>query len=477
MRHAQYIRSGERYDVCIVGAGPAGITIALQLARFKKKILLIEGGGLAYSSASQANYNGETVGDKYFSLKSTRLRFFGGSSNHWGGWCRELDEADFNCKGSFSQTSWPIDKSDLQPYVFEANQILDVASVPDDINLSGHDLHRAYFNYSPPVRFLDKYYGQVKENPRISLRLNCDFLGFYCDDEQVTHIRVRDHQAEAREFQADTFVLATGGIENSRLLLWSDLLNKGRLLKGNRTIGRYWMEHPHFTVGKALLTRDFPFRCDRKRRMFFAPTEDAMARYNILNCSIRVREPTTHGAKKMMRKLGKNAPRFHYWTQPEAEASLYTTSDVRASWEQEPRYENRVELSDSVDELGIPRPRLVWKKSELDLRTVRLSSEIFGQYLARSNLGRLWLEDWVLGNADYPKDDELAGNHHMGGTRMADSPKDGVVDRNSRVFGQKNLYVAGSSVFPSGGYANPTFTIVQLALRLADYLGKIWTVG
>lgn len=472
MKHKQYIPERKNYDVCIVGAGPAGITIALKLAQQKKRVLLIEGGGLSYSRGSQNNYIGETQGDRYFSLKRTRLRFFGGSSNHWGGWCRELDSADFHPKGRFTQTGWPINKRDLDPYRYEAFQMLEIPGPPSDLELPGSGLNRIYFSYSRPIRFLDKYYDTVVNSPWIDLKLNHDYLGMDCDDQRIRAVRTRNIQGETSNFVADQYVLAMGGIENSRMLLWSDYLNSGRVLKGNRNIGRYWMEHPHFSLGKAILMNTLPFKCDKRHRMFFAPTTDVMTRFNILNASVRVREPTAHGIKKLSNDLSIAAPQLEKWAQYQAGNPFFLVSRVRASWEQEPRFENRVELSEQHDELGIPRSRLIWRKNLEDLKTIQVTARLFGEYLANTNLGRLKLDDWVLGRADYPADDELAGNHHMGGTRMASSPKDGVVDKNCRVFGQKNLYMAGSSIFTSGGYANPTLTIVQLALRLADHLGK-----
>jgi choline dehydrogenase-like flavoprotein len=113
---------------------------------------------------------------------------------------------------------------------------------------------------------------------------------------------------------------------------------------------------------------------------------------------------------------------------------------------------------------------LNWRKSELDRHTVMTMAKVFGAYLATSNNGRFRFSPWLLNDEPYPPNDELAGNHHMGGTRMGIDPDSAVVDANCKVFGQGNLYVAGSSVFPSGGHANPTFTIVQLALRLGDHL-------
>jgi choline dehydrogenase-like flavoprotein len=147
-----------------------------------------------------------------------------------------------------------------------------------------------------------------------------------------------------------------------------------------------------------------------------------------------------------------------------------------AEWEQEPIWNNCVKLSETKrDRFGIPLTELHWKKTDQDLATVQKSLSQFNDYVMARNRGRIKFFDWVVRREGFPEydpmsDDEGASYHHMGGTRMASTVTNGVVDSNCRVFGQENLYVAGSSVFPSGGAVNPTLTIVQLALRLAGRL-------
>ena len=124
------------------------------------------------------------------------------------------------------------------------------------------------------------------------------------------------------------------------------------------------------------------------------------------------------------------------------------------------------------DRLGIPRVILYWTLGSEDNRTALESARHLGRYFADRNLGRLRLDRWLTSREPFPADDEIGGCHHMGGTRMARTPDQGIVDSNCKVFGQRNLYIAGSSVFPSSGFANPTYTIVQLALRLAEHLAR-----
>lgn len=133
-----------------------------------------------------------------------------------------------------------------------------------------------------------------------------------------------------------------------------------------------------------------------------------------------------------------------------------------------PNPDSRVVLVGDRDELGLQRVALDWRLSEADKRNVRQTLELFGAEIGRAGIGRpkiLYEED----DSGWPED--LGGGEHlMGTTRMSDDPKQGVVDRHCRVHGMANLFVAGSSVFPTAGGATPTLMIVALAIRLADHL-------
>ena len=154
-----------------------------------------------------------------------------------------------------------------------------------------------------------------------------------------------------------------------------------------------------------------------------------------------------------------------------ANRKLLCDITIRAAWEQEPLETNRVEISNSsFDRFGMPRTVLYYKKSEKDLNTVRKTIEEIAKYGIDKSIGRIKLRDFIIGKSGYPEDDQLGGPHHLGGTRMASSSKYGVVNENAKVYQTENFYVMGSSIFPSGGHANPTLTIVQLSLRLAEHL-------
>jgi hypothetical protein len=286
---------------------------------------------------------------------------------------------------------------------------------------------------------------------------------------------VQDYQGHSAEIKAGAFILACGGIENSRLLQWSNVQSNGALLKGRAELaGHYWLDHPVFYLGAAILPTDFmadsPIKAIRDDWYYFAPTPEFMSERGILNCGLRV-FPSKHGEiRELLEDVACIAPTWANWAYEQVRNNSFCAWHLKAAWEQEPRFENYVALGAAKDKLGIPKPELHWRKSALDLKTVRESAEAFGTYLAEQDLGRVRLDPWVLGEADYPTEGELTGPHLMGGTRMGDDPASNIVDRDCRLFEVANLYVAGSSVFPSAGHANPTLTIVQLALRLSDHL-------
>jgi choline dehydrogenase-like flavoprotein len=462
------IPEGRRFDVCIAGSGPAGMSLALSLAERGKDVLLLEGGGREFSDRSQDLYIGEIAGDPYFELDDARLRFLGGSSNHWGGRCRPLDAIEFAYKDYCPEAVWPIDRQDLDPYLARAKDILDVEGDFDD-EVFGPTMQRLTFLYSnPTTRFGEKYEATLQESPRIVVALETSVVGVEIEGDRVSGFRVHDFDGHERTVSADSFVLACGGIENSRLLLHFNAETEGRLVPEARTLGRYWMDHPQTTIGAVV----FPSESEADRP-YWGLTPERMRELGVLNCALRVASPIHHsGMRELAYDLACTAPRLGEWIWRQLGRDLLCEArHLRAASEQEPSFDSHISLSDNRrDAFGIPHAVLHWRKSARDIETLRATAIEFGSLLAQRDSGRVRLSDWVLEGGPWPESDQLGAWHHMGGTRMSSSATDGIVTPDLRLWGMDNMYVAGSSVFPSGGHANPTLTIVQLSLRLADHL-------
>ncbi|WP_447553762.1 GMC oxidoreductase [Vreelandella sp. EE22] len=462
------------YDTCVIGAGAAGITLAMTLARQGHRVLLCEGGEASISEQSQALYRGETVGDTYLALESVRLRYLGGSTNHWGGVCRPLDAHDFTAKAAAPETAWPIAVEDLEPYYAAAATLLDLETVPGDEPIEGAGLARVYFSLGHPTRMKDKFAATLNGLETLTYCLTANLVGLEVGDGRVNAATFSDFEGRRKTIRARTFVLACGGIENSRLLLWCNQQSGGRLVPEAAALGRYWMEHPHATIGQALLFEPALLGLDTQYNVYLSPTAKAMTQRGLLNCGLRLHRMAPEATQELVETLGRQAPGLRAeLAARQASSSPMHGVYLRAAWEQEPRIENGVELSEERDALGVPLSRLVWQQSALDRHTLRESLMLLGEYLLKRNAGRVQLADWLATEpVELPVEGEIAGRHHMGGTRMSLNAQQGVVDRNCRLFAQENMFVAGSSVFASSGHANPTLTIVQLALRLGVHLDE-----
>jgi hypothetical protein len=452
------------FDVTIVGAGAAGITLALKLSSYGKKVALVEAGGLEFSDESQQVYKAKTVGDPYFELDTARLRYFGGTTNHWSGWCRTFEPEDFNRGYLGKKYNWPIDFQELDKYRAEACEILEISSEFKDVNSFDTEIESINFNFSPPVRFGSKYFNTLAENPLVHVFLNSNLVDVMSSGEKVLSIKLASYNGVVSSISASNFVFAMGGIENSRYLLWLQTKYGNSFISDESPVGRYWMEHPHFTLGQAIVDKR------KVRELFYSISPQAQIDDGIMNCGFRVQHLNDEGTKALIRDLLCQAPSLGKSLVSLAGKNLVCGVQFRAAWEQSPEDWNRIVLDNEQDNFGIPKPILNWRKSELDRKTVVSSVKRFNEWLLRIDGGRIQLDRWILEEEGYPLDDELAGFHHMGGTRMHSSKEYGVVDKNCKVYGSSNLYIAGSSIFTTGGHNNPTLPIVQFALRLAEHL-------
>lgn len=509
-------------EICVIGAGAAGLTLARTLAASGRRVLVLEGGGLAFSSESQALYEGSSEGPIDYSLASTRMRFLGGSTNCWTGFCMPLEPEDFARRDWIPASGWPIDPDELAPYYRDAQVVLglgDWVYTASD-RLSTHEpfleiepskLRYRIWQLSAPARFNIEYRDELEASDRIRLLLEANATSLQLDDghRRVVAVTVRGFDGRTVAVKARRWVLALGGIENARLLLASrDALANG-VGNAHDNVGRYFMEHPLLPTARFFPTRytgwlhanqNIGVPGDGRAAAGLAPSATRLREQRTLDAVMTISEGRrNYDAGYMTLARLRRSWDKREWPEDLSGEIWKVASDLDDVWaglcanvtgehydaissedgaltvnthlEQAPVPESRVVLTDERDELGMPRVHLDWRLGELERRTILEANRTVGEELGRLGLGRLQIDEWVL---DEPAEWPTVGVkcHHMGTTRMARSAADGVVDADSRVHGIDNLWIAGSSVFPTSGVANPTLTIVALSLRLADRLGR-----
>ena len=510
-------------EVCIVGAGAAGVTLAREFIGQPFRICLLESGGLELDRETQSLYQGERTGHPYFPLDMARLRYFGGSTNHWEGWCRPLDEIDFETREYLPYSGWPFDRSHLDPFYGRAQTICQLGPFVYDADawkldaspplpFIGDRIITTIYQFSPPTRFGKVYRDEIARAGNTTTFLYANVVDMETTETGQTVTRLRVACLDGNKFwvSAKLFILAAGGIENPRLLLLSNKVQSAGLGNQHDLVGRFFMEHPHLVSGLFLPSHPAsstdlyrrPHNTEKKVSVLGALTLSAKAlrREQLTNFSAILVPPRSWSqVSKGVASFKRLLSEFRRGSVPEdfvkhlknvivdlddvAIASyrqFYKSEYPLATWlalenrsEQVPNPDSRVTLTAERDRLGKNRVRLDWRLSSSDKRSIRRGHEIIGEELGRAGLGRLRV---VVDDNDSVWDSTMVGGfHHMGTTRMHVDPQQGVVDANCRVHSMSNLFIAGSSVFPTSGYANPTLTIVALAVRLADHVKRIMT--
>ncbi|MEQ8268760.1 MAG: GMC family oxidoreductase [Parvibaculum sp.] len=491
-------------DLAIIGAGAAGITIARELAGSGISVTLLESGGFEFDAETQDLYEGEMGGVDY-PLTSSRLRYFGGSTNHWGGWCRPLEPIDFEARDWVPHSGWPVTRAELDPFYERAREVCQIRSGAFDdaaaweaggkpLPLAGGEVETRFFLYSPPTRFGKKYRPDIERAKNIACYLHSNVMEIVPAENgaEVDHLRVGTLSGVRFTVKPRAVVLASGGIENARLLLLSNSVEKAGLGNRNDVVGRYFMEHPHIPSPATFLVTDRDLLANWYRTYTKMQTEagDVVIRGCLMFNADYLRRTKRLGTVITFSPIGAvTAETGHDNEQDPAEAlhpkilqlarstTAAPASGEELGWrlgvgcasEQEPNPASRVTLSDRKDALGLNRTKLSWRLKKTDADSLRGNLEAVARAFGGWGEGRVRI---LFPERDEWTEAEGWGNHHLGTTRMAEDPKKGVVDAACRVHGITNLYVAGSSLYPTGGTVNPTLTLVALALRLSDHLKR-----
>jgi len=515
-------------EVCIIGGGVAGISLALEFEKHGLETCVLESGGFKSDEATRDLYRGESIGLPYRFADGCRSRYLGGSSNCWGGWCRPLEEHDFERRDWIPNSGWPFGKSELNPYYERSHSLLrlgpnrygvdfwiDAIDNPQfqPIKMNPARVVTGISQFSPPARFARLYRDELAKSKMVRVYLYANVVEIDASaGPAVRSVQVKTLTGRSVVASAKIFVLATGGIENARLLLASNKARPNGIGNDHDLVGRYFMDHPR------LLTGEIRFRNECSGRMLydvlfnyhnkalaahgacvaaqFALSPELQAKERLLNARIcfssllvwhdtegwealgRIKHRLAREAKfdeSLAHDIIAVSARPAHFAQfilarilrfPR----LIKRSRFQAIVEPLPDPASRVTLSHKCDRLGMKRVNVDWRLGSEVKRTFDRSLAIIAQELTTAGVADVILDPPIEGG-EWPTTLAKEGCwHHMGTTRMHDSPKLGVVDRNCRVHGTSNLYVAGSSVFPTAGGDFPTITIAALALRLADYI-------
>lgn len=261
--------------------------------------------------------------------------------------------------------------------------------------------------------------------------LNANLTDVLLANNKVTEIKINSYTNVAVNIKAKKYIFAMGGIENSRYLLYFYKKYRNNFISNDFALGKYWMEHPHFTLGEAIINEK---KVDGK---FYSISANTQKKLGILNCGIRVEKLDYSATKTLIKDVSCLAPNLAKSFGKLLNKRIICGVRLVGVWEQAPNKNNRITLDTKLDRFGIPKPILKWKKNTIDRKTIVKTLEKFNHWLLDIDGGRIKLDDWIMNENNYPDNDLIAGCHHMGGTRMHENPRFGVVDKNCRVYDLK----------------------------------------
>ena len=476
--------------VVVIGAGPAGISLCNELHERKIRTVLIESGSFDYSAENQSLNEGlvdRSDGSlPHEDIHLWRMRMFGGGSNIWGGACVKYDHADFI--EPHSGKGWPIPFSEVSRYYGQAAEYFGIPDsydqfdeVIDGLRGTSDFETKSWLKAKNNTNFGFKFRKTFEASRFVHLltKFNLVNLNYSSDNNSVDSVDLANLDGRTFNLVSTRVVLCMGGIEIPRILLSSDNKQGNRLDGHNRNIGAFYSPHINITHGLLLLKPGvgskpnyLEFDDAVEKRVFVSLKESSLtanpAKYLNVKWTL---EPFGAVDKNV---LSSPLSRLFYNsdTSDQLKAALLKKSPhlfaLNGAFDQTPYKDSRISLYGEVDSLGVKKVKLSHRVNEDDFAKIANTFKAFAHQIGELDLGRFSYID--------PRDAFMAqgggASHHIGTTRMADDSSDGVVDSNCRVFGMSNLFICSSSIFPTPGHANPTYTIVAFAVRLAEFLSK-----
>ena len=401
----------KNYPVIIFGSGPAGISLALKLEKNKINSLIIEAGKEEFDGDSQEDYKSNIIGDNITDLRDSRLRQFGGTSGHWGGWCKPIED--------WNLSNWGIESNELNFYSKETSEILNIDNVFKKTKVSDY-FNQIQFQYSD-VRYAEKYKTHLKNSKFIDLCLNSQLDHFVGDNKTVKKAKIISKK-KGFFLKSNFFILACGGVENSRVLLWTKEKNNN-LINPDLPIGKYWMTHPWFLGGVGFLKKKKLE--DQLKENFlrydgpihFATTEKLVKEKKILSGAIYMNANEDNKVHKEIIKnflcvspdYGKKIARMLF-------RKDLKCGNIFMNLEEPPNFTNKIVLDKiNKDSNGIPISNIFYKKSKKTILTAKTILEELAFLFVNNKLGRVAIKENIENLEDY---ENLGVHHHMGGTRM-----------------------------------------------------------
>lgn len=466
----------KHYHICICGGGVTGLSLGLELAKKNpdKKIVIMESGGISPGHGQSANV-GRIIGNDAYPLEISRMRGLSGTQWVWGGNSRPLDPIDFEKRDWIEHSGWPISYEEVMKYMPQATQDLDIDNLDwsrEHPELEHPKLQRDsifennHFKLSPQIVHKSKaatgtFYQSKKESlenqTNLDIIINHTLIDFKYDPNslKVTSALFLNKELNQIEINSDIVIMAMGCLENSRLLKYICEKNSKIDLPGKKNIGRFFMEHPHGALTRNLISN--------KQKHFYSNYYGKRIGSAVHLARFRVSSKVQKS--KQLLNSGVSIVRNRKGVLPDIENVLPENINYSVFlFEQTPEFSNGIILKNEKDMFGIPKIDLRWKISEKTYQQINYVANQFAELLLINNLARpkvlLKSKGETLGG----------GHHHMGTTRMGETPENAVVDKNCKVFGTENLFIAGSSIFPTSGAVNPTINMLALGFRLAAHL-------
>lgn len=497
------------FDVVVVGAGAAGILLAVELAKRSKRVLLLESGHFSEDEKRQELNTVEQTGKTLSNAVWGRKRAIGGTTIAWGGQSLPFSPIDFEARDWVTNSGWPLASNDLQEYYMQANDFMKIDTKDYDeevLKLLGmqkpafnNQLLRYHFSkWAPESNFKRLYWTQLEQTVTIVYNavLTKILLG---EDGRVENIEVSNFKQDTYTIRTSQLIMATGGIETIRILL----SNRHQITSGignhSDWLGKCFMDHPCIKVG--IVATNKPYKLQSlfnthvknglKYSVRLSASESLQRRHRILNGSASIMfdypdeefDPYAEIRRFMKTRRITSAKTVagninSYVFSAFAYTSRHFVYKHRAKGnlvlmlEQEPVRDSYIGLSKNIDQFGIPQARINWSVNHKTWDTVVTMSAVLGEEMSRLSLGEVHPEPYI--KKDNPDWENCLTdvNHHMGGARMSSSANEGVVNKDLQVWGHENLYICSAAVFPTASHSNPTLTLLALAHRLVNKIAS-----